>query len=137
MPEAIFSDQAPKPNGNYSHVIRAGGLLHVCGWMGDVPETGQIIEGGVEAQTPQLQRVLTVHQEQAMCNISACLKAAGSSPDKVVRRRIYTLDMAYLPTIQEATKRYLSEPWPVSTAVQISGLAKKGALVEIEVIAEA
>ncbi|KAK4543754.1 hypothetical protein LTR36_004787 [Oleoguttula mirabilis] len=126
MPEAIFSDKAPKPNGNYSHVIRAGGLLHVCGWMGDVPETGDIIEGGVEAQT-----------EQAMKNIGACLAAAGSSLDKIVRRRIYTMDMAYLPTIQEVTKRYLSEPWPVSTAVQISGLAKKGALVEIEVIAEA
>jgi len=46
-----MSSAAPKPNGSYSHVIHAGGLLHVCGWMGDVPETGEIIEGGVEAQT--------------------------------------------------------------------------------------
>ncbi|GAB1739813.1 hypothetical protein NU219Hw_g4748t1 [Hortaea werneckii] len=126
MPEHFHSSAAPKPNGNYSHVLKAGGLLHICGWMGDVPETGEIIEGGVEAQT-----------DQAMKNISSCLKAAGSEPSKIVRRRIYTLDMAYLPTIQEVTKRYLSEPWPVSTAVQVSGLAKKGALVEIEVIAEA
>ena len=57
-----------------------------------------------------------------MRNISSCLKAAGSDPSKIVRRRIYTLDMAYLPTIQEVTKRYLSEPWPVSTAVQVSFL---------------
>lgn len=49
--KATQSDKAPKPNGNYSHVIHAGGLLHVCGWMGDVPETGEIIEGGIEAQT--------------------------------------------------------------------------------------
>ena len=57
-----------------------------------------------------------------MKNISSCLKAAGSDPSKIVRRRIYTLDMAFLPTIQEVTKRYLSEPWPVSTAVQVSFL---------------
>lgn len=55
-----------------------------------------------------------------MKNICSCLKAAGSEPNKIVRRRIYTLDMAYLPTIQEVTKRYLSEPWPVNTAVQVS-----------------
>jgi len=54
-----------------------------------------------------------------MKNISACLRAAGSSTDKIVRRRIYTLDMAYLPQIQEITKKYLEEPWPVSTAVQV------------------
>lgn len=59
-----------------------------------------------------------------MKNISSCLKAAGSDPSKIVRRRIYTLDMAYLPTIQEVTKRYLSEPWPVSTAVQVSPLSR-------------
>ena len=55
-----------------------------------------------------------------MKNIAACLTAAGSSVDKIVRRRIYTLDMAYLPQIQEVTKRYLEAPYPVSTAVQVS-----------------
>jgi len=49
--KTTHADAAPAPNGNYSHVVHAGGLLHVCGWMGDVPETGDIIEGGIEAQT--------------------------------------------------------------------------------------
>lgn len=41
---------APSANGKHSQVVTAGGILHVCGWRGDVPETGQIVEG-VVAQT--------------------------------------------------------------------------------------
>lgn len=48
---AIHAPNAPKPNGNYSHVIRSGDKLYLCGWMGDDPETGEIVEGGIEAQT--------------------------------------------------------------------------------------
>ena len=55
-----------------------------------------------------------------MKNIKACLEAAGSSMDKVVRRRIYTMSMDYLMTIQDVTARYFDEPYPVSTAVQVS-----------------
>jgi len=49
--QAVYASAAPKPNGNYSHVIRQGNTLHVAGWMGDDPETGKIVEGGIEAQT--------------------------------------------------------------------------------------
>jgi len=51
--QAVYADKAPKPNGNYSHVIRQGNILHVAGWMGDDPETGKIVAGGIEAQTVQ------------------------------------------------------------------------------------
>jgi len=49
--QAVYASAAPKPNGNYSHVIRQGNTLHVAGWMGDDPETGKIVDGGIEAQT--------------------------------------------------------------------------------------
>lgn len=49
--QAIHAPAAPKPNGNYSHVIRSGDKLFLCGWMGDDPETGEIVGGGIEAQT--------------------------------------------------------------------------------------
>ena len=48
---AIHADAAPEPNGNYSHVIRYGDKLYLCGWMGDDPKTGEIVEGGIVAQT--------------------------------------------------------------------------------------
>jgi len=49
--QAIYAPAAPKPNGNYSHVIRSGDKLYLCGWMGDDPKTGEIVEGDIGAQT--------------------------------------------------------------------------------------
>jgi enamine deaminase RidA (YjgF/YER057c/UK114 family) len=48
--KAIWVSSAPKPNGNYSHVVRESNTLHVAGWMGDDPATGKIVEGGIKAQ---------------------------------------------------------------------------------------
>lgn len=43
---------ATRPNYDaYSLVVRSSGdRLHIAGWMGDDPETGKIVEGGVGAQ---------------------------------------------------------------------------------------
>lgn len=50
--QAIHAPGAPKPNGDYSHAVKASnGTLYLAGWMGDDPETGGIVEGGIEAQT--------------------------------------------------------------------------------------
>ena len=50
--QAIHAPGAPKPNGDYSHAVKASnGTLYLAGWMGDDPETGDIVEGGIEAQT--------------------------------------------------------------------------------------
>lgn len=74
---------------------------------------------------------------QAINNIRACLEAAGSNLDKVVRRRIYIIDMREFRKVDRIWGEQLNEPFPVSTCVQIGGLAKEGALVELEVDAEA
>lgn len=47
---AVKAPKAPKPNGNYSHAVRLGTTLHVCGWMGD-DVTGEIVGGGIQPQT--------------------------------------------------------------------------------------
>ncbi|KAH0367400.1 hypothetical protein KCU65_g4755, partial [Aureobasidium melanogenum] len=124
--QAVHASSAPKPNGNYSHVVREGNTLHVAGWMGDDPTTGTIVSGGITPQT-----------HQAIKNIKACLEAANSSLDKVVRRRIYIMNMKDFREVDKIWAEYFDEPYPVSTCVQVSGLAKEGALVELEVVAEA
>ncbi|KAF2112290.1 endoribonuclease L-PSP [Lophiotrema nucula] len=108
---AIHAPNAPKPNGNYSHVVRQGNTLHIAGWMGDDPETGKIVEGGIEAQT-----------ERSILNIKACLDAAGSSLDKVVRRRIFIIDMKEFRKVDAVWGKWFEEPYPVSTCVQVSAL---------------
>ncbi|KAI4728264.1 hypothetical protein E4T49_03980 [Aureobasidium sp. EXF-10728] len=112
--QAIHAPSAPKPNGNYSHVITIS-----AGWMGDDPTTGNIVSGGISAQT-----------HQAIKNIKACLEAANASLDKVVRRRIYIMDMKDFREVDRIWAEYFEAPFPVS------GLAKEGALVELEVVAE-
>ncbi|KAJ9623976.1 hypothetical protein H2203_005423 [Taxawa tesnikishii (nom. ined.)] len=64
-------------------------------------------------------------------NIKACLEAAGSSLDKVVRRRIYIIDMKQF--------RKVDEIWGSGfpSLILIGALAKEGALVELEVVAAA
>ena len=92
--------------------------------MGDDPVTSRIVEGGIGAQT-----------ERAILNIKAVLEAAGSSLDKVVRRRIYIIDMSQFRIVDDIWGRYFEWPYPVSTCVGVTALAKEGALVELEVVA--
>ena len=123
---AIHSPNAPKPNGNYSHAVRSSqSTLHVCGFMGDDPTTGKV-SGDIAEQT-----------ERAILNIKAVLEASGSSLDKVVRRRIYIVDMTQFRVVDKIWGQYFKEPFPVSTCVGVTALAKEGALVELEVVAEA
>lgn len=123
---AIQSPSAHIPNGNYSHVICSKtGLLFLCGFMGDSPHGGHIVSTYIVDQTKQI-----------IQNIKACLESAGSGLDKVVSRRIYMIDMKELREVDRIWAEWFEEPFPVSTCVQVSGLAKEGARVEIEVVAE-
>ncbi|EXJ88159.1 hypothetical protein A1O1_05087 [Capronia coronata CBS 617.96] len=124
--QAVFAPNAPKANGKYSHAIKSSnGTLYLAGWMGDDPETGEIVPGGIEAQT-----------ERAIMNIKACLEAAGSSLDKVMTRRIYIIPMQDFRKSVAVWDRFFEEPYPVSTLIGVTALAKEGALVEFEVVAE-
>jgi 2-iminobutanoate/2-iminopropanoate deaminase len=49
--QAVTAPKAPKANGNYSHAVRTGNTLHVSGWMGNDPKTGEIVDGGIQPQT--------------------------------------------------------------------------------------
>ncbi|KAK4500904.1 hypothetical protein PRZ48_009096 [Zasmidium cellare] len=72
-----------------------------------------------------------------MANIKTCLEAAGSSLDKVVLRRSYFLNIKKdVPIVARIWDKWAPGVKPVSTAVQVSGLAKEGAVIEIEVEAE-
>lgn len=125
----FFAPSAPAPNGNYSHaVLQTSATLHVAGWMGDDPKTGKIVEGGIGAQTvsvPFFRPINGIHidkrlQHQAMHNIRACLRAGGSSLEKIVRRRIYIIDIKQFREIDAIWAEYVKPPFPVSTCVQVN-----------------
>lgn len=121
--EAIQTDQAPLAIGPYSQAITANGFIFLSGQIPLVPETMQVIEGDVRAQT-----------ERVFENIRAVLTAAGSSLEKVVKTSVFLADMNDFTAMNEIYTRYFGEHRPARSTVQVARLPRD-ARVEIEVIA--
>ena len=122
--KVINAESAPAAIGPYSHAIDTGlGLIFTSGQIPVDPATGEIVEGGIEAQT-----------EQVFANLKAVLEAAGSSFDKVVKATVFLQDMKDFAVVNSIYAKYLGTDAPARSAVQVAGLPK-GSLVEIEVIA--
>lgn len=119
----VHTDGAPAAIGPYSQAIASGGFVFTAGQIGLVPETGEMVEGGVE---PQAVRVLE--------NLKAVLEAAGVSMKDVVKTTMYLADFADFATVNELYARYFEQPFPARSAVQVAALPK-GARIEIDAIA--
>lgn len=119
--EKIFTDKAPKAIGPYSQGVKANGMIFVSGQGGFVPETGELPEG-IEAQTLQ-----------AMKNIEAILKAAGSNFSKVVKTTCFLSDMKYFASFNSIYAEYFTNN-PARSCVAVKELPANF-LVEVEVIA--
>jgi 2-iminobutanoate/2-iminopropanoate deaminase len=115
---------APKAVGAYSQAAQSGNLVFLSGQIGLIPETGTIIEGGIEAQT---KRVLT--------NIRAVLTALTLDFKNVVKTTIFLTDMADFKLVNDIYMAELKEAKPARSTIKVAGLPL-GALVEIEMIAE-
>lgn len=124
MPKKIYnSSQAPKPIGPYSQAVAAGGLLFLSGQTPIDPETGEVVQGDIEAQT-----------ERAILNLLAVLKEARVSPDNVVKTTVYLMDMKDFPRMNEVYSRYFKADPPARTTIQAAGLPRN-VQVEIDLIA--
>ena len=119
----VVSSQAPKPIGPYSQGVISGGLLFVSGQIALDPETGELVQGGIEAQV-----------EQVLKNIMAILKEAKMGAEHVVKATVYLADLADFPKLNEVYGRYLGKEPPARSTIQVGALPK-GARVEIDVIA--
>lgn len=124
MPKKIvMTPQAPKPIGPYSQAVISGGFLFASGQIALDPETGQIVEGDIVAQT-----------EQVMRNLMAVLREAKSGPENVVKTTVFLMDMADFPKMNEVYGRYFSKEAPARSTVQAAGLPR-GVKVEIDLVA--
>jgi|SRR5215207_3134283 len=121
--QAITSPTAPAAIGPYSQAIRAGSLLFLSGQIPLDPATGQLVPGGIDAQT-----------RQVFTNIGEILKAAGASFEAVVSATVYVADMNDFAKVNEIYATYFSAPAPARATVQVARLPKDS-LVEIQVVA--
>jgi enamine deaminase RidA (YjgF/YER057c/UK114 family) len=117
------------PTRGYTHVVETTGpnrTVYISGQLGMTPD-------GKFAGDPGDFRAQAV---QCFENLKAALAAVGGTFDHVVKITNYFVDMAHLQTFFEVRDRYVNtKAPPASTAIQISKLARDGALFEIEAIA--
>lgn len=121
--QVIHTDNAPKAIGPYSQAVKAGNMLFVSGQVPFVPETMEIVEGDVKAQTAQ-----------SLKNLQAILKEAGADFSNVVKTTVFIKDMNEFAQINEVYAEYFGENKPARACVEVARLPKD-VKVEIELIA--
>jgi 2-iminobutanoate/2-iminopropanoate deaminase len=123
MKESVQTDTAPKAIGPYTQAIKANGFVFASGQIPLDPATMQIVEGGIREQT-----------ERVMTNLSAVLRAAGTSLDRVVKTTVFLADLADFADMNETYGRFFGEAAPARSTVEVSRLPRD-VRVEIDVIA--
>jgi len=119
----VSTEKAPKAIGPYSQAIRTENLVFTAGQVGLDPDTMELVEGGVAAQT-----------RQVLTNLQHVLESADSSLKFVVKTTVFLQDLGDFAKMNAVYAEFFPENPPARSTVQVAGLPK-GALVEIECVA--
>ncbi len=128
MIQDIFPDDWQKTRGFYSPAkkidIGNAFLVFVSGQQVGKNENDEAITDDIEEQT-----------ELVFQAIEKTLNAAGASLDNVVKAQIFLTDIKDSSKVSAIRDKYFAISKPVSTLVEVSGMTRKGAKIEIEVTA--
>jgi 2-iminobutanoate/2-iminopropanoate deaminase len=119
----IKTDRAPAAIGPYSVGVLSGNFVFTAGQLGLNPATGELVSGGIQAQT-----------RQTLTNIQNILEAVGSSMNSVVKTTVFLLNMQEFAAMNEIYGEFFQGEPPARTTVQVASLPKNAA-IEIEAIA--
>lgn len=119
----VHSDHAPKAIGPYSQAIAANGFVFCAGQTPIDPATGDLVPGGIDAQTHQVLR-----------NLGAVLQAAGSGYNRVVKTTVFLKNMNDFAAMNAVYATYFKDAPPARSTVEVARLPKD-CIVEIECIA--
>lgn len=117
--ECIQTDKAPKAIGPYSQGIRAGQFLFVSGQIPINPQTGEVVTGGIQAQT-----------KQVLDNLQSIITEAGCTLQDVVKTTIFLKDMNNFDIVNDTYGKYFSTNPPARACIEVSRLPKD---VEVEI----
>ncbi len=119
----IATASAPAAIGPYSQAIDCGSFIVTSGQIPIDPATGNLVEGGITAQT-----------RQSLTNVKAVVEAAGLTMDHVAKTTVFLQNMADFAAMNAVYAEFFTEGnYPARSAVEVGALPK-GALVEIETI---
>lgn len=119
----IATNNAPAAIGPYSQAVVCGGLVYTSGQIALNPATAALAGDDIVTQS-----------EQVMKNLDAVLTAAGSSFEKAVKTTCFLANISDFAAFNEIYGKYFTSK-PARSCVAVKDLPK-GALVEVEVIAE-
>jgi len=122
MREMIHTDKAPGAVGPYSQAIKAGNTLYVSGQICLIPETGELLEGDVKAQT-----------KQVLENLKAIIEAGGSKLDQVVKCTCFLKNMNDFANFNSIYAEYFGGSLPARECIEVARLPKD-VLVEVSAI---
>lgn len=122
--KVISTKKAPAAIGPYSQAIQVGNLVYTSGQIPIDPANGVFVEGSVKEQT-----------RQSLTNVKAILEEVGLTMSNVVKTTVFMADMNDFADMNSVYAEFFTEPYPARSAVAVKTLPK-GALVEIEVVAE-
>lgn len=121
--QVISTAEAPRAIGPYSQAIRAGNLIYTAGQIALDPQTMEIVQGGIEAQS-----------RQVLNNLKHVLEAAGSDLGQVIKTTVFLASMADFAPMNAVYAEFFTNNPPARSTIAVAALPK-GGLVEIEVVA--
>ena len=121
--QIVSTLKAPQAIGPYSQAVLTGNTLYISGQIAINPETGELVQDNITAETRQI-----------MNNIEAILEEVRYGFINVVKTTIYTTDIKNFDAINAVYADYFTGDYPARSLVQVAALPK-GANVEIEIIA--
>lgn len=122
MKKIIETEKAPAPIGPYNQAILSGNTLYVSGQIALNPESGELVQDSIEAET-----------KQVMLNLKAVLEAAEMSFDNVVKTSIFVANMHQFAKINKVYGQFFKEEnAPARETVEVANLPK---FVNVEISA--
>ena len=118
-PVPVIAGQAPRP---FSSAVRVGSMLYLSGQIG-TDGTGQLVPGGIEAET-----------RQTLENVGVLLRAVGLDYGDVVRCTVYIVDFDEFAAMNAVYREYFPSEPPTRATVGVTRLAGDYR-IEIEVVA--
>ncbi|MGM8884858.1 RidA family protein [Psychrobacter sp. 1U2] len=114
---SLYASKAP-----LEWAVTSNGTLYTA--QIPIDDKGEVVAGGIEAQT-----------RQTLDNLKHTLESAGVGMDAVLQVLIYVTDRDYLKTVNQVYAEYFAAPYPNRAALVIAGLAREEMLVELVVYA--
>lgn len=119
-----IATELPRSKAPLEWAVTANGILFTA--QIPIDASGQVVAGGIEAQT-----------RQTMENLKHALECAGGGMASLTQALIYVTDREHLATVNQVYADYVGAPYPNRAAIIVSGFAREEMLIEIVAYAAA